>query len=193
MRKSTKNTQDKTTPHVWAMRHGPTTWNVEKRIQGNVETDIRPDKIEEYLTSINAASIPQPDIIFISELKRTEQTAKALQQYNHWQDIPLYKDKRLNERKWGIFEGMLIAEAREKFENDPSIRKQFPNVKDWDEPDFKVEGGESIAEVGARAIPAVREVFATYKDKKILFILHAGVLVSLGLDFTKISRDIFLP
>lgn len=177
---------------VWLVRHGPTTWNIERRIQGNVETDIRQDRIEEYFDRIGALSLPQPDVIIVSGLKRTEQTAKALIKYNSWTEITIEKNPQLNERKWGIFEGMPIDEARERFENDPKIRKDFPNAKDWDEPDFKVDGGESIAEVANRVQPVFSEVVKKYSGKKILFVLHAGVLVSLGLEFDQITECILL-
>lgn len=176
------------TTTLWTMRHGPTTWNVEKRIQGNVETEIRLDKIEAYFEQIAATNLPQPDIIIVTGLSRTEQTAKALMKYRDWIDIPIHKDPRLNERKWGIFEGVLIDEARKRFETDPEIRKEFPDVTDWDEPDFKVSGGESIAEVGQRIKPAFADIAKQFNGKNILTILHAGVLVALGLEFTKITE-----
>lgn len=177
-----------TTTTLWTMRHGPTIWNVEKRIQGNVETDIRPDKIESYFEQIAAKTLPRPDIIIVTGLSRTEQTAKALIKYRNWANIPIHKDPRLNERKWGIFEGVLIEEARKRFETDPDIREDFPDVTDWDEPDFKVSGGESIAEVGQRVKPAFTDIAKQFEGKNILTILHAGVLVSLGLEFTKITE-----
>lgn len=176
------------TTTLWTMRHGPTTWNVEKRIQGNVETDIRLDKINEYFEKIGASKLPQPDVIIVTGLSRTEQTAKALIKYRNWIDIPIQKDSRLNERKWGIFEGMLIEEARIRFVSDPEIRKEFPDVTNWDEPHFKVSGGESIADVGQRVKPAFLNIAKQFKGKTILTILHAGVLVSLGLEFTKITK-----
>lgn len=168
------------------MRHSPTTWNLNKRIQGNVETDIVEEAIEPYFEKINAEKIPRPDAIIVSALKRTTQTANALIQYRKWPMIPIHQDVRFNERQWGIFEGVPIAEAWERFQNDPQIRSAFPDAKDWDEKDFKVEGGESIEEVAERVKPALIDVSKKYEGMKILFVLHAGVLVSLGLDYHKI-------
>ncbi len=185
MKNSIKN---KPSTILFAMRHGPTTWNLEKRIQGNVETDIVKDAIKPYFQRIKAAKISQPDVIIVSGLKRTTQTAKELIKYNNWTDIAIFIDKDFNERKWGIFEGLSIEAAQDRFFSDPAIKKDFPNAKDWDDGTFKVANGESMNEVAQRVKPALLRALKKYRGKTILLVLHAGVLVSLGLDFQKISR-----
>ncbi len=180
---------------IWAMRHGPTTWNVEKRIQGNVDTDIIPEKLNAYFQQLGVEILPQPDVIVLSEMKRATQTANALQAYRHWPEIPLHKDVRLNERGWGILEGIPTSEARQRMLQEPDLRIGFPipkNLQDvaklWDTDGYKVKGGESIDEVAQRVKTAFSEIEKRYIGKKILFISHAGVLISLGLDHHMITQ-----
>ena len=180
---------------IWVMRHGPTTWNKEGRIQGNVETDILEGQIIPYFQKLGVEVIPQPEIILLSALKRARQTAEALISFRQWSEIPLVTDARLNERRWGIFEGMLTSTAREKIFREQAFHKGFPvpnNLEDatklWDTKGYKVKGGEAIDEVALRVKPALAEIVKKYAGKKILFISHAGVLISLGLNPHVITR-----
>ncbi|MBA3723714.1 MAG: histidine phosphatase family protein [Candidatus Levybacteria bacterium] len=183
------------TTTVYAMRHGPTTWNLQKRIQGNVETDIVIDEIDSYFDRIHAEALPEPDLVVISDLKRTEQTAKALYRYRNWRNLVLQKRKKLNERRWGILEGAKIEDAKQQLFDNAAIRLEYPAIqtvedvgKVWDSDNFVVDGGESIRDVRQRVKVVVNEIVKEYNGKTILFIVHAGVLVSLGLDYQKISR-----
>lgn len=180
---------------LYILRHGPTSWNVEGRIQGNVDIDILPDRIDGYLQKVGAESLPCPDAFVVSGLKRTEQTARAILAYRQWNEgIPVYKDERLNERRWGIFEGVSDREARQRARLDPELRKEFPKIQTEEDVDtawetyFKAPGGESIPEVAARVLPVLQEITDRFTGKKIIVVLHAGVLISLGLDLNGISE-----
>lgn len=176
------------------IRHGRTSWNVEGRNQGNVDTDILPDLIEGYLEDLGARQLDQPDYLLVSKLRRSSQTAQALQTFNGWRGIPVITDERLNERRWGVAEGEKYDVAYAKALDDPLAHELFPEMQSiadvkrlWDTKDFKITGGESLVEVKRRVMPALIEVSSEHPGAKIFMISHAGVLLSLGLNPHKIS------
>lgn len=184
-----------TTIHV--MRHGPTKWNLQRRIQGNVDTHIVEERIESYLQGIGIETLPRPDLIVITGFQRTRETAERLCASRHWSDIPLVVKEKLNERKWGIFEGKTHAEIVEILSRDEENLSRYPDLRSLsdlspilDAPGFKVEGAESMDEVKARVEPAFLHLREELPGKKLLVIAHAGVLISLGLDHHIINHRI---
>lgn len=88
---------------VYFIRHGQTNWNLESRIQGNVDiplndTGIRQGKIvAEKLKHIRA------DLFFCSPLSRAKQTANLINEYQH---LPIRIDSNITERSFGDLEGV---------------------------------------------------------------------------------------
>jgi len=105
---------------IYAIRHGQTDWNVEKRTQGHIDIPLNKTG-EEHARSIaqEIASL-KIDQIFSSDLKRAKQTAQIINQFFN---LPIIYDKRLREFNYGQFEGRLshdISEAEwDLFNKDP--------------------------------------------------------------------------
>lgn len=187
---------EKPRTRVFVMRHGPTTFNKEKRVQGNVDTDIVSAHSVAFFERIGAKNIPKPDVIVISGLKRARQTADALQQYLGWSDIEIIVNEGFNEKKWGVMEGLTHAEARNLLLQDEELVQKYPYLETeetlktvWDDQTFKPPGGgESLEEVAVRVKEALKELYNLYPNKNVLLVTHAGVLQTQGLDFGKVSQ-----
>lgn len=179
---------------IIAVRHGRTTWNTERRNQGNVDTDTIEELMIPYLENLGIRNLKQPDYFLLSKLRRTHQTAKAIERLMGWSEIPTIVDGRLNERGWGVAEGLIYEDAHEKALTDPLVRELFPGIKTveevralWDSPSFRLTGGESLEQVAARVKPAIFEHAAARPGEEGLMVSHIGVLLSLGLDPHTIS------
>ncbi len=180
---------DPQTVTIQAIRHGPTAWNIEKRIQGNIDNPLLQDGITAYFDRLHAADLNQPDRIIVTQLKRTGETAERLMEYMNWSAIPMVTKTELHERKWGIFEGKTHAEVLEILLRDPEMVRSYPNLAQMtdlspiiDEPDFKVPGAESMNEVRARVTPALLSLREEFPGESLLFVGHAGTLISQGMD-----------
>jgi hypothetical protein len=68
--------KEKTVIHF--LRHAPTDWSRDHKVQGNVDTSILPEEIKPYLEKMGTRNLQKPDLIVVSELRRTQQTADAL-------------------------------------------------------------------------------------------------------------------
>ena len=86
------------------IRHGPTAWNAEKRLQGRADIPLS----EAGLEQVSRWRLPEAFIAFdwwVSPLLRARQTAEALR-------LTAGVEPRLIEMDYGAFEGRTIAHLR---------------------------------------------------------------------------------
>ena len=96
---------------LYLVRHGQTFWNVEKRIQGQAESDLTPEGVRQSELLGKRLSQVEFDCIYVSPLRRTLQTLKAMSVNG---DVPVVEDRRLMEICMGDWQGV------PKFQNNPS-------------------------------------------------------------------------
>lgn len=101
---------------LYLIRHLPTSWNIEGRLQGTKDISISLPLSEESLLKIkknqSLLSNIQFDAVFVSEKKRTLETA---QQYGFHSPE---KSPLINEIDFGPFEGTIKKEAVDKMGKD---------------------------------------------------------------------------
>ena len=187
--------RDTTKTTLWLMRHGPTDWNREKRLQGRKNSVILLDQIDGYFDRVRATTLPRPDGIIVTGLVRTAQTASALQKYNDWEDITVAVNEQLVERSWGELEGKQHGDLVEIFSKDPGLMQKHPDLHTLDDlapildaPGFTGEGGETMDQVRERVSPALLGYHETHTGQTLLLILHAAVIKSQGFDYGKVTE-----
>lgn len=181
---------------VWFFRHAPTEWNREHRIQGNIQTDIIEDGVVPYLESADAKRIPKPDMIVVSTLRRSSQTANALKKYLNWGEVEMVENPAFAERRWGpLMEEKTAEEARAALLRDPEMVKKYPTLATttnlesvWNDMlDFTPPGGESRNDVKRRVDEGLKGLAEEYPGKNVLLVTHHQVLLSQGLDGQSVS------
>lgn len=80
--------------------------------------------------------------------------------------------KELREINFGILEGKTYKEIEDE---NPHYIEQIEN--NWKY--FKVKNGESVFELQNRIVKKIEEIIKNYQDKKILVVVHGGVIQSL--------------
>ena len=98
---------------IYLVRHAKVASNSKNIAYNNQENEAltrdgekQAKKLAQRLNQFNL------DKIFISESKRTHQTILPLLRIK---SIPLEKDKRLNDCRYGIFGGLTVQEAKKKY------------------------------------------------------------------------------
>lgn len=132
---------------VALLRHFPTAWNAERRLQGQVDTPLT----GEARARLAGLALPPPwdaARIVASPLARAAETARALAGGDAFETEP-----RLIEMSWGDWEGRLAEELIA----DPA--SGYVHVEDWGW-HRRPPGGESPWEVWTRIRPALAEVAA---------------------------------
>ncbi|MBK0399312.1 histidine phosphatase family protein [Limibaculum sp. M0105] len=127
------------------IRHFPTDWNLEARLQGRTDRRLT----DEARSKLAGLALP-PDWadaeIVSSPLSRAAETATILAQGRR-----IRLDPRLVEISWGAWEGMRAADLMA----DPASGFRPTHEIGWTD---KAPGGESAAEAWARAKPALARI-----------------------------------
>ncbi len=97
------------------IRHGETEWNRERRMQGT--TDTRLSDLGRVQAHALGRRLKERGFtaLYSSDLSRARDTAQAIAQHT---GRNLVIDPRLQERRFGIFEGLLAAEIRARYPDE---------------------------------------------------------------------------
>ncbi|MBU6298700.1 MAG: histidine phosphatase family protein [Alphaproteobacteria bacterium] len=144
------------------IRHGPTAWNAEGRVQGSVDTPLS-DEGRAKMSGLRPPAGFEAARPFCSPKLRARETAALLGLEN-----PTI-DERLAEQNWGHWEGltraeMLARDGEDAFERAGGRRKL----------EFRPPGGESTGEVHARLRDFLTAVAGGETDA--VAVTHMGVL-----------------
>ncbi|MBN9531895.1 MAG: histidine phosphatase family protein [Alphaproteobacteria bacterium] len=142
------------------IRHGPTEWNAQGRIQGRIDTPLS----AEGRAKMAALAIPQSirgPRAFTSPQLRARETAALLGLNN------AIADARLAEHHWGKWEGMTRAEILARDGEDAFARAGLGA-------DFHPPGGESTRALIARVQSFLADI--AKQDGNAVAVSHRGVL-----------------
>lgn len=158
---------DSQTKRLYIIRHGETDLNKNKVVQGRgVDADLN-DTGRQQAEDFHQHYKDIPfDKVYISDLKRTRQTAsKFIEKGIPWEQLA-----GLDEFSWGIYEG-----KKHSFELNVGFDKL---IKSWASGDYdnKAEGGESPNEVHARQVKAMDHILAQKQEKTVLVCMHGRAL-----------------
>ena len=153
---------------LYLIRHGETDWNVQGRMQGQMDIELNQNGIDlAKVTARGMADIPF-DLCITSPLKRARQTADIVLE---GKDIPVIEDERIAELSFGSWEG--LGCRKENYEVPVSIERfrQFYTDPLNFEP---AEDGETIAALCERTAQFWQELIGKkeYQDKTILIATH---------------------
>jgi 2,3-bisphosphoglycerate-dependent phosphoglycerate mutase len=140
-------------------RHGQSTWNLENKFTGWVDVALTEKGINEAKAAGEKLKPYQFDKGFTSDLQRAQKTLDLALEVSGQSDLPIVKDKALNERMYGDLQGLDKTETAKKFGEE--------QVKIWRRSyDIAPPNGESLKDTAERVIP--------YFEKEILPELKAG-------------------
>ncbi len=154
------------------LRHGITIWNEQKRIQGSRDSKLSQQGKKATAAWARFLAGSHWDRILASDLGRVKETVAIL---NGVLDLPLTFDARLRELDWGEWEGKKVAEIK----TGAAAELERQVMAGWN---FRPPGGESRAEVLARAKAALIDGSRSWPGKNILTVCHLGVIKGLVLD-----------
>jgi 2,3-bisphosphoglycerate-dependent phosphoglycerate mutase len=152
---------------IVAIRHGETAWNVDTRIQGQLDVGLNATG-RWQAERVGAALADEPiAAIYSSDLLRAWDTALSISQAS---GINLQTHEGLRERGFGLFEGKTFQQ----------IELQWPEAAvRWRkrEPDYAPEGGgESLLAFRSRITGVVDALAAQHAGTQIVLVAHGGVM-----------------
>lgn len=151
------------------VRHGETVWNREKRMQGTTDTQLSDVGREQARALGRRLACRAFAALYTSDLSRARDTARVIAEHTG-RDIVM--DPRLQERRFGIFEGLTVEEIIARY---PEEHARFMSR----DPDYAVPGGESARGFTERCIGCVAEIAGRHAGCEVVIVTHGLVLDSL--------------
>ena len=153
---------------ILAIRHGETAWNVDTRIQGQLDIGLNDTGRAQAQWLARSLAEREPlQAIYASDLARAWHTAQAVGQA---QGLSVVAHTGLRERAFGDFEGRTFVEIEAELpEHARHWRQRTP---DWTPPGT----GESLLVLRERVLAAVNELAARHVGEQIALVAHGGVM-----------------
>ncbi len=151
---------------IIAVRHGETAWNVDTRIQGQLDIGLNAmGRWQAHRLALALAGEPVA-AIYASDLLRAWDTAQSV---SNAVGCGVQTDEGLRERGFGVFEGKTFAQIAELWPQEAlKWRKR--------EPAFAPQGGESLIRFRERITGVVDRLAAGHAGQQIVLVAHGGVM-----------------
>ncbi len=153
---------------IGILRHGQTDWNIDFRLQGVTDIPLNETGIAQARDAAEVIDPNEWDLILTSPLSRARATAEIVAEVNGFAEALI--EPLLLERSFGEAEGMTHEEWRAKYADT--------NV---------VPGGESLADLEARANLLLDTLANKYRGQKVLAVSH-GALIRILLRIVSIGE-----
>ena len=151
---------------LYLVRHGATVMTMEDRFSGAADVQLSDEGREQAKRLAERLADDDIAAIFSSPLDRTMETARILARPHN---LPLFPKDGLREISHGHWEGMSRKDVEAQFLDEYAAWEADPFT-------FSPQDGESGLSVLARALPVIREIVVSYKDKNILVVSHKATL-----------------
>ena len=149
---------------LWLVRHAQSTFNLEKRIQGQSDAPLSELGVQQAQSLGNRLATESFEQIYTSDLRRTVQTAEIA-----CPKVALTKDIRLREINLGVLQGTLESEHTEE---QAAMLEHFRA----DNINHRVPEGENFSEVRERVLAWQRSLPSS---GRVIAFTHGGVIYTL--------------
>lgn len=162
---------------IGMIRHGITSWNEEKRIQGKTDIPLNEEGRRQAVLIANRMKKEPWDGLYSSDLSRAHETAKVIADA---MNLPILStDERAREKSFGEAEGTTEEERLHRWGSD------------WKE---RIQGAETSEAVFARGNALLEDIRLGHQGERILIVSHGAWIVSMlnglfpGLEFPFIGN-----
>ena len=157
---------DQQATRVLAIRHGETAWNVDGRIQGQLDVPL--NEMGRWQVHRLALAVADEEIaaVYSSDLLRAMETAEAVARGC---GQAIVTDPGLRERGFGEFEGLSFAVINQRW---PEMAERWRRR----DPSFGAPGGETLNDFFARSVATASRLAALHPGQTIALVSHGGVM-----------------
>lgn len=178
-----QNASDVPRTRVYLVRHGELVTSDEWRYVGQRDIELSEEgrtQIAELAARLSTVSI---SAVYCSDLGRTVESARLLSADHGLVPVACPEFREIDIGHW---EGMTLAEIMERFPDEFNMRTG--NIAS-----FRIEGGESFADVRARSLPRLERIVDEHAGGTVLLVAHGGLnrtilCDALGLDLNNVVR-----
>ena len=168
---------------ILAIRHGETAWNVDTRIQGQL--DIGLNDMGQWQAQRVGHALKEEDIaaIYSSDLMRALGTAQAIARHHALAaKLSVVGHAGLRERHFGHLQGQTWAEIENSWPHDAKLWRGR-------DPHWSPTGGESLTVLRERIASCIHELANKHMGQQIVVVAHGGVMDALYRLATHLPTD----
>ena len=154
---------------ILAIRHGETAWNVDTRIQGQLDIGLNDTGLWQAQRVGQALAEETLDAIYSSDLQRAMATAQAIALATA---APLHPELGLRERHFGHLQGQTWADIEQHWPEDARLWRSR-------DPHWAPQGGESLTVLRQRIADTVDRLASRHLGQHIVLVAHGGVMDAL--------------
>ena len=151
------------------IRHGETEWNRDRRMQGTTDTHLSSLGRAQAQALGRRLATQRFSALYSSDLSRARDTARAIAEHTRREVVV---DARLQERRFGIFEGLTAGEIMSRY---PEEHARFASR----DQDYEVPGGESARSFTERCLGCLSEIAGRHPGEVVVVVSHGLVLDAL--------------
>lgn len=151
---------------LYITRHGQTQWNIEKRLQGHLDSPLTELGAQQAAWLGEALKTVSFDAVYASASPRAMRTAEIICNGRNFKIQPCDCLKEIHLGEW---EGRLTSELGELYPDELENFFQRPHL-------YKPMSGESYEDMKKRAIAGIEEIIAKHADETVLIVTHAVTL-----------------
>ncbi len=172
-----------TPTRLYLMRHGQVADGHTHRYHGHTDVGLSETGLRQFeRLAAQLRKVPLA-AVYCSDLSRTQIGARLIAAGRGLAPQPCPEFRELG---FGVWEGLTFQEIAQRYPRELEARFQ-------DLANFRIPGGESLADVHARVIPKLRELLTQHRGEAIALVAHAGVnrvilTEALHLSFSHIFR-----
>lgn len=150
---------------IYLLRHGETTWNIERRYQGALDSPLSAEGRDQSLRLREALRSVPVRAVYSSPLERALTTAEVIAQGFA---LPVIAVPDLAEIRVGEWEGLLVGEIEARYPEAAHHWYNTPHLA-------RIPGGETIEELRARAVRATETIRRRHNGEHVMVVAHGGV------------------
>lgn len=176
------------------LRHGESQWNLENRFTGWVDVPLSPRGEEEARKAGEKLKNIQIDKRYTSVLKRAIDTDRIAMEVVGKLDVPVERDKALNERHYGALQGLNKEETAKKYgkEQVHLWRRSYDIAPPKDVTELNPDGiSESLKDTADRVIPYYLNKIKPDLDAglNVLVTAHGNSLRALVMHLDELTKE----
>ncbi len=147
---------------VYIVRHAEAQGNVDEVFQGRTDCEVTENGYRQLDALAEKFKDIDIDVLYASPMKRTLETARAVNKYHN---LPIITDDNLIEINLGVLEGV-------KWDDVPDLYPEEYGLWINDISEFNVKDGESMRNVYDRMKKALTEIVRANAGKRIAVVSH---------------------
>ena len=154
--------------NIYFVRHGETVWNTKGIMQGSLDSELTEKGVVQAKNLSKQLEKIDFEAVYSSELGRAYKTANILK---NSRDIEVKKLEQLNEKNFGVWEGMRFKEIYLKYPKE--AENFFKNPAKYD---AELINAESLTEALERFLDGIEKIKSLHDNGNILVVSHGTVL-----------------